>query len=187
MLRELFHHIKQAFNQSTTMHTGEVGFKLSNGRLPWSTLKGDLQKKGFMIVNWPQGVVCDRDKGISGLSAEDADELHDALFVDEHRLRFVPSSEESTYNNDGVASVAVASGSERPPESDRSAASKQPKFTTAEAYAGHPHRNKRRVCSCAFTPYHSLTRDYDFHGHAGRRFPTYPPHDVQDEMNCTRV
>ena len=72
---------------------GEIGFKLSNGRLPWSTLEGDLQKKGYMVINWPQGVVRDRDKGISGLSAEDTDRLHDALFVDEHRLQFVPRVE----------------------------------------------------------------------------------------------
>ena len=72
---------------------GEIGFKLSNGRLPWSTLEGDLQKKGYVVINWPQGVVRDRDKGISGLSAEDTDKLHDALFVDEHRLQFVPRGE----------------------------------------------------------------------------------------------
>jgi len=90
MLRESFHHMKLVLNPSITMYTGEIGFKLSNGRLPWSTLEGDLQKKGYTIVNWPQGVVRDRDKGVSGLSAEDADKLHDALFVDEQRLRFAP-------------------------------------------------------------------------------------------------
>ena len=83
MLRKSFHHMQHALNRATTMYTGEIGFKLSNGRLPWSTLDGDLQRKGYMIVNWPQGVVRDRDKWISGLSAEDADKLHDALFVDE--------------------------------------------------------------------------------------------------------
>ena len=93
MLRESFHHIKRMLDQSTTMFAGEIGFKLSNGRLLWSTLDGDLQRKGYMIVNWPQGVVRDRDKGISGLSAEDADKLHDALFVDERRIRFVPCGE----------------------------------------------------------------------------------------------
>ncbi|KAN0081695.1 hypothetical protein V8E55_009319 [Tylopilus felleus] len=74
----------------------EIGFKLSNGRLPWSTLEGDLRKKGYMIVHWPEGVVRDRDKGVSGLSAEDADKLHDALFADAHRLRFVPREENAT-------------------------------------------------------------------------------------------
>ena len=68
------------------MHLGEIGFKLSNGRLPWSTLEGDLRKKGYMIVHWPEGVVRDRDKGVSGLSAEDADKLHDAFFADAHRM-----------------------------------------------------------------------------------------------------
>lgn len=43
-----------------------------------------------MIVNWPQGVIRDRDKGVSGLSAEDVDKLHGALFVDEQRIQFVP-------------------------------------------------------------------------------------------------
>ena len=85
--------MKDVHNQSTAMYTGEIGFKLSNGRLPWSTLDGDLQRKGYMIVNWPQGVLRDRDKGVSGLSAEDADKLHDALFVDERRIRFVPCGE----------------------------------------------------------------------------------------------
>ena len=93
MLRESFHHMGRVLNQSTTMHIGEIGFKLSNGRLPWSTLDGDLRRKGYMIVNWPQGVSRDRDKGVSGLSAEDAAKLHDALFVDERRIRFVPCGE----------------------------------------------------------------------------------------------
>jgi hypothetical protein len=93
MLRESFHRMKCVLSQSTTMCTGEIGFKLSNGRLPWSTLDRDLEKRGYMIVNWPQGVFRDRDKGVSGLSAEDADKLHDALFVDERRIRFVPCGE----------------------------------------------------------------------------------------------
>ena len=153
--------IKHILNQSTTMCAGEIGFKLSNGRLPWSTLDGDLRKKGYMVVYWPQGVFRDRDKGVSGLSAEDADKLHDALFVDEQRIRFVPCGEgrflsaygtigrslnlrpESACNNDGITSLAVASGSGRPCESDRSTIGKQARFrvTTAEAY---PHK-KRRV------------------------------------------
>ncbi|KAH0828931.1 hypothetical protein J3R83DRAFT_2355 [Lanmaoa asiatica] len=71
----------------------DIGFSLCNGRLPWSTLEGDLGKKGYTILNWPQGVVRDRDKGVSGLSAEDADKLHDALFIDERRLLFVRCDE----------------------------------------------------------------------------------------------
>ncbi|KAF8553705.1 hypothetical protein OG21DRAFT_1199952 [Imleria badia] len=120
----------------------EIGFKLSNGRLPWSTLEGDPRKKGYMIVNWPQGVGRDRDKGVSGLSAEDADKLHDALFVDDRRLRFVPF-EKSTYHNDRVTSLAVVSGSDGHirVESNRSNTGKQSRFrvTTVEEYP-----NKRR-------------------------------------------
>jgi len=120
----------------------DVGFKLSNGRLPWSTLGVDLQKKGYIIINWPQGVVRDRDKGISGLSAEDADKLHDALFVDEHRLRFIRCDG----NNEAGVSMAVASGSDRRPECDRGcipSVQRQARFrvTTAEAYP----RKKRRM------------------------------------------
>ena len=85
--------MKHVLKQLTTMYTGEIGFKLSNSRLPWSTLDRDLRRKGYMIVNWPQGVFRDRDKGVSGLSAEDAGKLHDALFVSERRIRFVPCGE----------------------------------------------------------------------------------------------
>ena len=55
-----------------------------------------------MIVNWPQGVVRDRDKGVSGISAEDADKLHDALFVDEQRLRFVACGESKFWSIQGA-------------------------------------------------------------------------------------
>jgi hypothetical protein len=155
MLRESFHHIKQVLSQSTTMCTGEIGFKLSNGRLPWSTLDRDLQRTGYMIVDWPQGVVRDRDKGISGLGGEDADKLHDALFVNKRRIRFVPCGKGTflstqgamagglltpplgpAYNNERLTSLAVASGSDGSRESDRSTAGKQARFrvTTAEAY-----------------------------------------------------
>ena len=141
------------------MYTGDVGFKLSNGRLPWSTLGADLQKKGYIIINWPQGVVRDRDKGVSGLSAEDADKLHDALFVDEHRLRFIRCDGRfsniygltkllivSAGNNEAGVSMAVASGSDRRPECDRAyirSVQRQTKFRvmTAEAYP----RKKRRI------------------------------------------
>ena len=51
MLRESFHRTKHAPNEPTTMYAGEIGFKLSNGRLPWSTLEGDVQKKGYTIIN----------------------------------------------------------------------------------------------------------------------------------------
>ena len=93
MLRESVHHMKHVLDQLTTMYTGEIGFGLSNGRLPWTTLGEDLRRRGYMIVNWPHGVFRDRDKGVSGLSAEDADKLQDALFVDEQRIRFIPCRE----------------------------------------------------------------------------------------------
>ncbi|KAI9455829.1 quinon protein alcohol dehydrogenase-like superfamily [Boletus coccyginus] len=133
-----------AIKQKLVEMLREIGFKLSNGRLPWSTLEGDLQKKGYVILNWPQGVLRDKDKGVSGLSAEDANKLHDALFVDEERLRFVPHGNESE-RNDGFSLVAVASGSARPRESDHSMAGKQARFrvTTAEAY---PHKKRRVFC-----------------------------------------
>ncbi|KAI9455830.1 quinon protein alcohol dehydrogenase-like superfamily [Boletus coccyginus] len=132
-----------AIKQKLVEMLREIGFKLSNGRLPWSTLEGDLQKKGYVILNWPQGVLRDRDKGVSGLSAEDADKLYDALFVDERRLRFVPRDDESTRKNDGITLPAVASGSGGPRESDRSTAGKQARFRVITA-EGYPHK-KRRV------------------------------------------
>ena len=118
-----------------------------------------MQKKGYIIINWPQGVVRDRDKGISGLSAEDADKLHDALFVDEHRLRFIRCDGRfssiygltkllavSAGNNEAGVSMAVASGSDRRLECDRAcipSVQRQARFrvTTAEAYP----RKKRRM------------------------------------------
>ncbi|KAF8553456.1 hypothetical protein OG21DRAFT_1249118 [Imleria badia] len=120
----------------------EIGFKLVKGRLPWSTLEGDLQKKGYMIVNWPQGVDRDRDKGASGISAEDADKLHDALFVDDDRIQFV-RCEESASNNDGITSLAVvSSSSDGPREINHSSTGNAPwrfEMTTVEEYP-----NKRR-------------------------------------------
>ena len=85
--------MKRVFSSSTTVHAGEIGFRLPRDRLPWSTLGGDLERKGYTMVNWPQGVVRDKDKGISGLSVEDADKLHDALFRSKHPLQFVWGSE----------------------------------------------------------------------------------------------
>ncbi|KAF8447292.1 hypothetical protein L210DRAFT_3525623 [Boletus edulis BED1] len=136
----------------------EIGFKLSNGRLPWSTLEGDLSKKGYTILNWPHGVVRDRDKGISGLSAEDTDRLHDALFVDEQHIQFIPCGEgkimtiyDSTIqkpasNSDGATSLVVALGTDRPRDSGRSTTGKQQRFkvTTAAAFIEHPRPRKRR-------------------------------------------
>jgi len=124
----------------------EIGFKLFNGRLPWSTLDRDLRKKGYIIINWPNGVVRDRDKGVSGLSAEDTDRLHDALFVDKRRIQFVSCGEEPASSNDGATSLAVALGTDRPRDSDRSTTGKQQRFkvTTAATYIEHSRPQKRR-------------------------------------------
>lgn len=92
-----------------------------------------------------------RDKGVSGPGAEDAGRLLNASFLDEHRSRFVQCSEgksfgilycnttqgllnsllESGDDDDGVASLAYASGSDRPHKNDRSympTTAKQPKL-----------------------------------------------------------
>jgi hypothetical protein len=42
-----------------------------------------------MIVNWPQGVDRERDKGVFGISAEDAEKLYESLFVGDNRIRFI--------------------------------------------------------------------------------------------------
>ena len=44
---------------------------------------------GYVTLNWPEGVVRDEDRGMSGLSAEDMEMLHHALFQDESQLQFV--------------------------------------------------------------------------------------------------
>jgi hypothetical protein len=49
------------------MLAGDIGFTLANGQLPWSTLEHVLAKKGCVVVNWPQGVTRDNDKGASVL------------------------------------------------------------------------------------------------------------------------
>ncbi|KAF8120856.1 quinon protein alcohol dehydrogenase-like superfamily [Boletus edulis] len=124
----------------------EIGFKLSNGRLPWSTLDADLRRKRYMITNWPHGVVRDRDKGVSGLSAEDTDRLHDALFVDERRIQFVLCGEESASNNDQVASSSVALSSDKASGwNNLSMMGKQPRFkvTTAAAFIERPQKRRR--------------------------------------------
>ncbi|KAF8434340.1 hypothetical protein L210DRAFT_3553692 [Boletus edulis BED1] len=122
----------------------EIGFKLSNSRLPWSTLDAYLRKKRYTIINWPHGVVRDRDKGVSGLSAEDTDRLHDALFVDERRIQFVPCGEESASNNDQVASSSIALSSDRALENNISMMVKQPRFRVTTAAAFIERRQKRR-------------------------------------------
>ena len=58
-----------------------------------ASLSDTVSSKRSFVINSPQGVVRDRDEGISDLNAEDTDRLHDVLFVDEHRLQFVPHGE----------------------------------------------------------------------------------------------
>ena len=55
----------------------------------WSTLEGELNKRGYTILHWPQGVFCKKDKGVYSLGAEEADKLYRALFVDEQRVQFI--------------------------------------------------------------------------------------------------
>ena len=93
MLREQFSHTQHVFGWLIIVHTGEIGFMLPKDRLPWSTLEGDLQKKGYTMLNWPKDVARDKDKGVSGLSAEDTNKLYNALFRDERRLKFIRCGE----------------------------------------------------------------------------------------------
>ncbi|KIJ13227.1 hypothetical protein PAXINDRAFT_170665, partial [Paxillus involutus ATCC 200175] len=57
----------------------EIDFPLHNRYLPWSTLEGDLQKRGYKITNWPSRVPRENDKGINTLSAGHVHELYVAL------------------------------------------------------------------------------------------------------------
>ena len=65
----------------------------SSGRAHLSAESSSSLSHGPAKGSSPHGVFPDGDKGISGLSAEDADKHRDALFVDERRIRFVPCSE----------------------------------------------------------------------------------------------
>ena len=87
MLRETLYRTNHTW--LTVMHAGEIGFRVPKGRLPWSTLEGELEKQGYAIHNWPQGVFREKDKGVYSLSAEEAAKLYHALFSDERRLQFV--------------------------------------------------------------------------------------------------
>ena len=75
-------------NRLTIVNTGETGFRVPKDRLPWSTLEGELAKRGYTILHWPQGVFREKDKGVYSLGAEEADKLYRALFVDEQRVQF---------------------------------------------------------------------------------------------------
>jgi hypothetical protein len=90
ILREILHCTNPTFSRLTIVHAGEIGFSVPKDRLPWSTLEGDLEKQGYAIHNWPQGVVRERDKGVYILSAEEADKLYHVIFSDERRrIQFV--------------------------------------------------------------------------------------------------
>ena len=89
MLRETLCRANHAFNRLTIVHAGEIGFRVPKDRLPWSTLEGELEKEGYAIHNWPQGVFRERDKGVYSLTAEEADKLYHALFSGERCLQFV--------------------------------------------------------------------------------------------------
>ena len=89
MLRETIHCTNHAFNWLTIVHAGGIGFRVPKDRLPWSTLEGELEKQGYAIHNWPQGVPRERDKGVYSLSAEEADKLYHAIVSDERHLQFV--------------------------------------------------------------------------------------------------
>jgi len=81
--------LDHTFNSLTIVNAGEIGFRLPKDRLPWSTLEGELEKRGYIILHWPQGVIHEKDKGVYSLGAEEADKLYRALFVDELRVQFV--------------------------------------------------------------------------------------------------
>ena len=70
--------------------TGSSQVFISHGRLPWSTLESDLEKRGLALVNWPAEVPRKRNKGIYNLSAEHADKLYRAIMHpdEEYRLGF---------------------------------------------------------------------------------------------------
>ena len=55
---------------------GSFNVFTSHGRLPWSTLASDLEKRGIELINWPGEVPRKRNRGINDLSAEHADTLY---------------------------------------------------------------------------------------------------------------
>ena len=59
---------------------GSFNVFISHGRLPWSTLESDLEKRGIGLINWPAEVPRNRgNRGINDLSAEHADTLYRAI------------------------------------------------------------------------------------------------------------
>ncbi|KAF8440975.1 hypothetical protein L210DRAFT_948756 [Boletus edulis BED1] len=97
-----------------------------------------------MILNWPDGVVREKERGMYSLSIEQAGKLRHALTrEDDRRLRFGRSTNEmteSTVNNEGIASEShpCTSSSKRTHRcSGCGRPGKKSKFrvTTAENYA----------------------------------------------------
>ncbi|KAI9456489.1 hypothetical protein HD554DRAFT_2145206 [Boletus coccyginus] len=126
-----------ASNRLTIVNAGEIGFRVPKDRLPWSTLEGELEKRGYTILHWPQGVLREKDKGVYSLGAEEADKLYRALFVDVGRVQFVRRDDE---NGEGTVSLPETARSDDAFESHRSCVpltGKQPRFRvmTQESYS----------------------------------------------------
>ncbi|KAG9312349.1 hypothetical protein JVU11DRAFT_7669 [Chiua virens] len=81
----------------------EIGFQVPEDRLPWSTLEEKLRERGYTILNWPEGVIRENDKGVYSLSAEDAAKLYRALFSTQPQgqLQFVHCIDEITRDGEG--------------------------------------------------------------------------------------
>ncbi|KAI5989569.1 hypothetical protein EDD15DRAFT_1306987 [Pisolithus albus] len=82
-------------------------------RLPWYTLDKDLEKHGFVLVNWPAGVVRKRsNKGIYDLSTVDVNLLYQAIMHPDEacRLRICRRPSEFT----AKPTLLISSSSKRP-------------------------------------------------------------------------
>lgn len=82
-------------------------------RLPWYTLEKDLEKHGFVLVNWPVGVLRKRgDGGIYELSTMDVNLLYQAIIHPDEacRLRICRRPSEFTAN----PTLPILSSSKRP-------------------------------------------------------------------------
>lgn len=59
---------------------GSFNVFIPHGRLPWSTLENDLEKRGIGLINWPTDVPRKRgNKGINDLNAAHVDTLYRAI------------------------------------------------------------------------------------------------------------
>jgi len=98
-----------------------------------------------MIANWPEGVVRRKDKGVYGLSADEADKLYCALSSDkdEQQLRFVRRGVESMDDDNAAIPLPTTSGSNTSQDVDRSSMQMKFKVTTAEGYGRHSHKRRR--------------------------------------------